>query len=917
MSVTQRRIGGALAAVAVLLLASTYIGWRLHVLATGGWAGLSYFPAIKVKGKVQPTAFATAGSVYLLYPDGPAEAAGIRRGDRLVSVDGIPIEDVERIDVLARRIHYGDVATYRVERAGKMHDYVVRFGTPTELPVFLFLFSVTCGVALIFLGIGFFVYWRRPQDARAVIFYVMTLCAAATFTNGALTQVEAASTRGLSGPNMAVGQMGPIMLVVGIGAFFAPLLLHLALVFPKRRPVLARGRSLWQWIYGYPLLMLALGGLFLTLMSSLMYLDRLKNERLVKLLIKGLGVGLGIAAVVALVRLAFSIRRRGWREGVLQRPFASMLAALGLFLGLTVLAAFLQEKAKAQLAVQIATTAGVFVVIFSFAAYPIATFVSLYRSYKESNLEERQQVKWPLWGTMIAVGGRILLGVIGTAVGMLMTFRADIGVPGMALILPEVIGKVLYLLIPLAFAFAIMKYRLMNIDVIIRRTVLYSILSAVVLVVYVAMVAGVGSLVVHFTAVKSQTMVIASTIIVGLIAIPLRNKLQGMVDRNLFREKRDFAAALRGISTAIGEGDAQTFLRQCAERIQQTVQSRFVLLALRSETHYTAAAKVGIADEILGSFRMTVSDLPLNAPESAPALQRLGTALVVPVRTHESTLGFVALGRKLSDQDFDADEVQFLTAAAQQIALGVENTRLRTEEAEYTQARAMQQILLPKSFPRIEGFRISGMWQPARSVGGDYFDTIAIGEGKVAVCIADVAGKGMPAALLMANLQAAVKATAAPDVDPGQLVDKVKRVVGQNLAGGKFISFFYGVVDAATRTFTYSNAGHNPPIVVRADGTIERLGEGGPALCRLFSEEAHASAAIPLQPGDRLVLFTDGASEARRGEEDFGEERLAAVIAANRHLSAEALQNTIAEAIGAFSAGEWEDDLTLVVVSAD
>src|ERR1700686_5027170 len=162
------------------------------------------------------------------------------------------------------------------------------------------------------------------------------------------------------------------------------------------------------------------------------------------------------------------------------------------------------------------------------------------------------------------------------------------------------------------------------------------------------------------------------------------------------------------------------------------------------------------------------------------------------------------------------------------------------------------------------------MWQPARSVGGDYFDTIGLGDGKVAVCIADVAGKGMPAALMMANLQAAVKATAVPGLDPAELCDKVNRVVAGNLAGGKFITFFYGIIDAATQTFTYSNAGHNQPILVRADGSVERLTTGGPALCRLFRNEPHASATVSLRSGDRLVLFTDGASEARRGEGGFG-----------------------------------------------
>jgi serine phosphatase RsbU (regulator of sigma subunit) len=651
-------------------------------------------------------------------------------------------------------------------------------------------------------------------------------------------------------------------------------------------------------------------------MSGLMYL-RSQNFRLAGVWFKAAGVVLIIAALTALLRLALSIRRRGWREGFLQRPFASVFSAVSLLLTLAVAAAQFQDKAKLQASLVAISMVAIFTAIVSFASYPVATFISLYRSYRESSTEERQQVKWPLWGTMIAVGVRVLLAIFGAALQLLVTFGLYVDIPSLVIMLPEVVGKLFYLLIPLSFAFAILKYRLMNIDVIIRRTVLYSILSAIVFGLYVAVVAGIGTLVVNFTAVKSQTMIIGSTIVVGLIAIPLRNRLQQMVDRNLFRERRDFALALRNISSAIGVSDLQVFLQKSAEQLQRAVQNRFVLLALRSESHYVAAAKVGIADEILGRLQIPIAELPEIDPESAPALRRLGTSLVLPLRAHSATLGFMALGTRLSDQEFGTDDLQFLAAAAQQIALGIDSARYRTEEADYAQARAMQQILLPTTFPKLNGFGISGMWQPARSVGGDYFDTIALGDGRVAVCIADVAGKGMPAALLMANLQAAVKATAASDVAPEQLCERVKRVVANNLAGGTFITFFYGVIDAASRTFAYCNAGHNPPILVREGGSEERLTTGGPALCRLFRDEPHAGGAVQLEPGDRLVLFTDGASEARRGEEEFGEERLTAVIAGNRFLPADALQAAIAGAITGFTGGNLDDDLTLVVVAAE
>ncbi len=788
--------------------------------------------------------------------------------------------------------------------------------SPVEVPAFLGLFGVTCAVALVFLGIGFFVYWRRPRDVRAVIFFIMTLCAAATFTNGSLMQVESAVSRGISTPQETLNQLAPALFFAAAGVFFAPLVLHLALVFPKRRPVLARGQTLWLWIYGYPVLLVVITTLAFAAMSGLMHL-RVQKTAPGGTYATILAIALGLCALTAVIRTVLSIRRRGWREGIVERPFASVFTVVTLVLVFAIGAAQFQDKAALPVFFTVGAMLAVFAVIVSFAAYPLATFIALYRSYRESSVEERQQVKWPLWGTMIAVGIRVLLAVLGGGFQLLLTFGLGLTVPSLVIMLPEVIGKLGYLLIPLSFAFAILKYRLMNIDVIIRRTVLYSILSAVVFGIYVALVAGIGTLVVKFTAVKSQTMIVGSTIVVGLIAIPLRNRLQQMVDRNLFRERRDFALALRNISSAIGVSDLQTFLQKAAEQLQRAVQNRFALLALRSESHYVAAAKVGIADELLGRVQIPIAELPEIDPENAPALRRLGTSLVLPLRAHGDTLGFMALGGRLSDQEFGTDDLQFLAAAAQQIALGIENDRLRSEEADFAQARAMQQILLPKHFPKLDGFGISGMWQPARSVGGDYFDTIALGDGRVAVCIADVAGKGMPAALLMANLQAAVKATAASDLGPAQLCERVKRVVANNLAGGTFITFFYGVVDAASRTFAYSNAGHNPPILVRDDGTVERLTTGGPALCRLFRDEAHGGGTVTLGRGDRLVLFTDGASEARRGEEEFGEERLASVIADNRFLPADALQAAIAGAITGFTGGNLADDLTLVVVAAE
>ena len=244
-------------------------------------------------------------------------------------------------------------------------------------------------------------------------------------------------------------------------------------------------------------------------------------------------------------------------------------------------------------------------------------------------------------------------------------------------------------------------------------------------------------------------------------------------------------------------------------------------------------------------------------------MRRVDTALAVPVRSQGVLHGVLALGSKLSDREFDLEDLEFLSSAADQIAITIDRIRLQRDEEDFEQARAMQQALLPASVPQIKGIDVSGTWKPARAVGGDYYDLLRLSETQLGVCIGDVAGKGMPAALLMSALQAAVRASAAPDVSPVELCERVRRVIVQSLSGGRFVTFFYCTIDTAAQRIRYCNAGHNPPILVRADGRTIRLDKGGPALSRLFSSTPFIEGEEELRSGDRIVLFTDGVSESR------------------------------------------------------
>jgi sigma-B regulation protein RsbU (phosphoserine phosphatase) len=240
--------------------------------------------------------------------------------------------------------------------------------------------------------------------------------------------------------------------------------------------------------------------------------------------------------------------------------------------------------------------------------------------------------------------------------------------------------------------------------------------------------------------------------------------------------------------------------------------------------------------------------------------------------------------------------------------------RQRTDELQ--DARAIQENLLPKSIPQIKDYEIAGMTQPVRCVGGDYFNVIRVSETQTVLCIADVAGKGMPAALLMSSLQAALKPLIWDTRSPRELCRRLNRILCEIAPVNKFVSFFYAVLDSRDNRLTYCNAGHNPPVLVRAGGASCELNAAGAVLGQ-FPDWVYEQSDVQLRAGDTLVMFTDGLVEAcDQQDEPFGEECLTRVARENRGAGAEDLKTLLMQAASEHCGGRFQDDASMIVLRA-
>ncbi len=333
-------------------------------------------------------------------------------------------------------------------------------------------------------------------------------------------------------------------------------------------------------------------------------------------------------------------------------------------------------------------------------------------------------------------------------------------------------------------------------------------------------------------------------------------------------------------------------------------------------------------DELLMNLRKIdyhKIDTSLNREQVAllyPLLYGMGIEVIVPMQIQGRTKGLIILGRRINNIDYTDADIEFIFSVGSLAIISMENRRLFREalekqkmEEELDFAREIQRNLLPQIIPAYKNFDIAAVNVSSKQVGGDYYDIIKLDEDNCCVAIADVSGKGVPASLLMANMQAFLQVICRQNVPLDEATGLINDLISKNTADGKFITFFWGILHDTNKSFEYVNAGHNPPLLIR-NGKIIKLEIGGMILGVMQTISPYRSARVELIKDDVIVMFTDGISEAMNNKgEEFSDDVLEKLSLESAGETSENIIKRIQSEVQKFTDGaNQSDDITLVVI---
>jgi phosphoserine phosphatase RsbU/P len=833
-------------------------------------------------------------------------ATFLRVGDEVLAVNG---EQIKRASDMANVFH-------NIEPDRPYTVLIRRNGTPLEIrlisqavPLLTLLVNGAARLIIpnIFLLTGLIVFMLKPNDKQALLLALMF----GMFT-GALPALD---------PNYAgeSGVMIAIMLAVQLASLFLwPVFFHFFQIFPEPSPLLKRNPRLEAYSY------------LPQLVTIFPYF--------------------GLLNIVA----AFS-------------PDDAGMFQYAAFTWISVVGAI---------------------------AYLTGGLLSLLINYRQAGRASKRKMR------VVVAGSLAGFLPIFLTVGLAILFNLPRSNPLMQWLV--VISLFAFPLFPLSFAYAIIRHQVIPVRIILRRSVRYLLVSRGFIIIQAVVVFAVlsflltGSRLAAIDSLGDRADIIvtmAATALAIAALTFLNQRVMPIIDRQFFRESYDAQQVLSELGLEMRKvSTVEQLLERAVAKIQDALHVENVTIFIRDQDtgEYTCAMSSQLtADGVSASRRdptLSLSPdgalvrrmsrfthpLPVDFDRYNPWTQSLlstelamndsrkrenatlriaRSALLLPVATKDQLLGIVSLGPRLGDLPFSRDDRHLLMAVALQMAFAIQNAELVQEIAleerlrhELAIATTVQQRLFPERPPEMASLELSGVCYPARGVGGDYYDFIPLGQGKLGIAVADVAGKGISAALLMCTVQASLRSQAQTvNGHLTELVSSMNKLLHVSTDASSYATFFYAQFDERTGLLTYVNAGHNPPIVLRAAKSVkvqgvgagahetlipdeQILGSNGRAEVRLlttggpiigaFDDCVYEQETIQMESGDLLVAYTDGVTEARDSDDiEFGEASLQRIIDSSANVPAHELSERIVQSVR-----EWcgdvppHDDLTLVVM---
>jgi sigma-B regulation protein RsbU (phosphoserine phosphatase) len=581
-------------------------------------------------------------------------------------------------------------------------------------------------------------------------------------------------------------------------------------------------------------------------------------------------------------------------------------------------------------------------VVLIFGSAPISFFIAgliIFATsyYYHVPTQRRSQLKPILVSVAIGVATLtyILLLIIINPFAMFLT---------PVLVLPASLLAV----VPIGFGYAIFRYRLMDIDLVVKRSLIYGTVTASLALIYLVTVVGIGNMFSYFFGTEdNKAFSVVAFVIIAFVFDPIKRKAQDSIDRTFYRERRNYQKALLEFSQELPrQMNLDQILTSMVNRISNTMHVEQVAVVLCDPTEgcYSKSKNISEAcctfDEtshsLLQLLKTTKTAQSFALIEEEPEHFSLndidkkkiidaGIILSVPMFLQDRMIGVINVGPKMSDKVYSQEDVDLLMTVGSQAAIAIENARLHVSEIEKQKieeelklASKIQQGLLPKSNPVMPGLDITGTNIPAKTVGGDYFDFIQLDPKRMLVIVADVSGKGISAALYMSKVQGMVQLAAQMYSSPKDILIHVNRMLYDGMERKYFITMIIALFDLQRSEVTICRAGHNKALI-GSNGNLAFLNGSGIGLGLergpIFDSELE-EVRRPLIANEIYFFYTDGLTEAMdTNNNQLGEDTVRTLVQHNTQMSSVKLQQSVIEAMKTFQGtAEQHDDVTLVVV---